>query len=170
LIFLGKKYNPQKVWTIVALTWRDRENTSDGYKTTDHHYNKNSDRTYIHHLDNNGYNNDYKNLLWVTPSEHKMIHIKGIYFQMDYQLKFYGNNFLLLEKDKEIIRGKFCFNIQSILENGNFIDKGDMMFISDKESIFYFEQKELGSFILRENQGKIIYIKELCGKWERLWE
>jgi hypothetical protein len=82
----GKKYNPQKVWTLVALTWRDGKDTKD-------YYDRKSYRIIVHHLDNNGYNNDYNNLLWVTPSKHTAIHIKGIWKKENEQIIFFENKF-----------------------------------------------------------------------------
>jgi hypothetical protein len=152
----GKKYNPQKVWELVGLTWRDGRNTMDCYDGM-------LGRKIIHHLDNNGYNNDYENLLWVTSSEHEMIHIKGIWLQGNYQLIFIGDKFFLTNNNEEILKGKFLLNIQNIIENDKFIKKGNIIFKTIKETLFCYERKYFSNIIITAEKNSI---KELIGKWE----
>jgi hypothetical protein len=68
----------------------------------------------VHHIDGNGFNNQCFNLLWVTYSQHTMIHLKGIWYKENYQLEFKGNKYCLNKGDVKQFDGEF-----EIADNAN---------------------------------------------------
>jgi hypothetical protein len=70
-------YSCEQAHRLVAITW------CKGYT---------QDKV-VHHIDGNGFNNYYKNLLWVKDDEHAKIHIKGKWIKDIYILGFNGNRF-----------------------------------------------------------------------------
>jgi hypothetical protein len=147
----GQK-SPEIGHRIVALTWRNGVNTSDKYNSF-------KGFVYVHHLNNNAYDNNYKNLLWVTPSQHEMIHINGIWTNDKFQLSFLGDNFLLNFDAKEMIKGKFI--IQDIDKN-----EKNIIFKSNKKSILYFERPNFGNIIIKSGLNFVNDIDGLTGNWK----
>jgi hypothetical protein len=146
--------DPQRVWTLVALAWRNGNNTAD-------YYDRNTKRTTVHHLDNNGYNNDYNNLLWVTPSEHEMIHIKGIWKHENVFMEFYKNEFIIYNNNIEFYHGTFSFiddKIEKYTTHLKLVSNDHEIIISHK-NIEDKKIKILNGF--KENQIS------LDGYWER---
>jgi len=76
----------------------------------------------VHHIDGNGYNNHYSNLLWVTDAQHTMIHLKDSIWHKEndenYQLKFAGNIFCLTKQNIKLFDGEFEMT-NKVIWNGN---------------------------------------------------
>jgi hypothetical protein len=139
---------PEKVHRLVGLTWRDGKNTLDQY-----------DKKYyiVHHLNGNAYDNDYKNLLWVTCSQHTMIHIKGIWIKNNCQLIIKGNEFIFKNDIGHIINGKFI--IMGSQENTR------ILFMANKKSMLILERPSFYTIILKNNTNFINEINDLIGVW-----
>jgi hypothetical protein len=89
---IRKEYSCEQAHRLVAITW------CKGYET---------DKV-VHHIDGNGFNNYYKNLLWVKDDEHLKIHIKGKWIKDNYIINFSGNGF------------DICYNNGHTINNGVF--------------------------------------------------
>jgi hypothetical protein len=87
------KHPREDVHRLVALPW---------FK-----YNGN-DYCAIHHINNNGYNNNMENLLVTTPAQHEMIHIKGIWKHENVFMEFYKNEFVIYN-NTILYNGMFSF-------------------------------------------------------------
>jgi hypothetical protein len=141
---------PEIVHRLVALTWRD------GKTTLDKHTNE---YCIVHHLDGNAFNNDYENLLWVTWSQHEMIHIAGNWFKNGCQLIFKGNEFILKNVSGKIINGEY--NIFGDYRTSSWIE-----FYSNKRSTLDFERIYFNQLILKDNVSFINNINNLIGEWK----
>jgi hypothetical protein len=74
----------------------------------------------VHHIDDNGFNNHYSNLLWVTYGQHATIHLKdSVWCRESYQLEFKGNRFYLNKQDAKIINGEFKITDDVTWDNKN---------------------------------------------------
>jgi hypothetical protein len=143
------KHPREDVHRLVALPWLNN-NKGDDYRA-------------IHHINNNGYNNSIKNLLVVTPAQHEMIHIKGIWRHGDFFIEFYENKFIIYKYDNIILySGIFSF----IDINVNRSPNTSLELTLDNQKINLSHQNQN----VRGKKNKILnnfQDKELNGCWER---
>jgi hypothetical protein len=141
---LGRK---EKVHRLVAQTWNPNPAPCI-YKI-------------VHHIDNNGFNNLFSNLLWVTYAQHAMIHLTGKWQNKNKQILFENNNFELMEYKQDKWR---------IIFNGTFVIIGvELDFL---KIIFNINGKEIISEFSRTEWSKIEFnnfseeIEFPNGKWK----
>jgi hypothetical protein len=100
---IENRYVSEKVHRLVALVYCKQ------IYCNDHFYN-----LVVHHIDDNGFNNHYSNLLWVTDAQHTMIHLKGVWFRENDQLEFRGGKYCLKQQGLNQINGEFEMNSEVI--------------------------------------------------------
>jgi hypothetical protein len=111
----------------------------------------------IHHIDNNGYNNRMENLLIVTPAQHEIIHIKGIWKHGGIFMEFYENKFTIYN-NSILYKGTFSFTDDNIKKSAN-----------THLNLFYKDKKITLSHqnIKRIKRLNGFQDNELNGDWER---
>jgi hypothetical protein len=146
----------EQVHRLVAITW---------FMKYSGIYNAKTSEMVVHHIDRNGFNNHYSNLLLVTYAQHTMIHLKGIILTRENdQLEFRGDEYYLKQGINQII-GKF-----EITDKIIWVKRNDEWLIEDIKYKIKFGKDEP----FRDFSGDIwkeIYISGdglLSGKWKNI--
>jgi len=116
---------------------------------------------FVHHINNNFFDNNENNLLMVTNAQHNMIHIKGTWIIGNNRIKFIDDKFLIERNNEPIINGSFDFedieynNLRLIL----LFSKDVKIELSFKDS----NSKKMKIVKCNDNEFTV-----LNGNWQRL--